>query len=453
MENSLNFDKKIFYSKIVSVALPVMLQQLIIVAVGICDTIMVGKISENALAAVGAANQVFFVYIDCVFGFLSGAAVFSVQYWGIRDLKTLRKIMGIDYLMVMIWGIVATIVIYVWAPFWIGLFTEDAEVISLGTEYLRVVVFTYLIGALTFVISYNSRATAMLMWPTIINAFAVILNIFLNWCFIFGKLGFPELGCKGAAVATLISRIIEFAGTFIYIYTAKNHPLRAKLREMVFDRDLFKRVVKTATPVTINELFWVLSMTCTYAIIGKIGPVALAVIQICMTITDAFQAIYCGVGNGCNVVVGQELGKGNRGLAYQYAKKSLGIIWILNLITTTSLILARPLIVSIYSFEESTNSLIMSTLLVFAVSLTPKMLTYVLVCGILRPGGDTLWCAFADSGANWLIQVPLALLAVRVFEWSLPYCMAFIMISEVIKATFLYLRFFSKKWINVFTGR
>ena len=437
-----------------TIGVPVMIQQLILVAVGICDTIMVGKLSEESLAAVGAANQVFIVYIDCVFGFLSGVAVFSVQYWGIRDLKALRNLLGIAYSMCIAFGIPVTIIGYAFAPQLVSLFSDDPTVISLGAEYLRIVVFTYMVTALTFVISYNSRAVAMLKWPTIANAIAVGLNIFLNWVLIFGKFGAPAMGVTGAALATTISRFLEAAITFSYIYIfSKDHPLKAKLKEMIFPKELFVRVIRTALPVILNELLWVLSFTTIFAIYGDLGPAALAVVQIAMTVTDAFQAIFAGVGNGAGVIIGQELGRGYRDSAFALAKKSINVIWLFIVISTALLIALRGPIVNIYDFEEETNRLIMITLLVYAIAIAPKMLAYFFICGIFRPGGDTTWCAVIDSGLNWLVQVPLAYIGVHVLHWEIWAVIALVAVGEVVKTIICYFRFFSKKWINVVTGR
>ena len=453
-ENSLIKNDRDFYRMMAKVGIPVMLQQMIIVAVGICDTIMVGKLSEESLAAVGAANQIFFVYIDCVFGFLSGVAVFSVQYWGIRDLKALRRLLGIAYSMCIAVGIPVTVIAYAFAPKLIAIFTDDPDVVAMGTDYMRIVVFTYLVTALTFIITYNSRAVAMLKWPTIANAFAVALNIFLNWVLIFGKLGAPAMGVTGAAVATTISRFVEAIITFSYIYIfSKDHPLKAKLREMRFESELFMRVIKTALPVILNELLWVLSFTATFAIYGDLGPVALAVAQIAMTVTDAFQAIFTGIGNGAGVIIGQELGRGNRDEAYKLAKKSLNLIWIFIIAITIVLLLIRPLIIDIYDFEQSTNDLIMLTLLVFSFSLTPNMLAYFFICGIFRPGGDTVWCAWVDSGINWAVQVPLAYIGVHVLHWEIWAVIALVASGELLKTIACYIRLYSKKWINVVTGR
>ena len=453
MGNTLAENKSEFYRQMVRIGLPIMLQQLIIVAVGICDTIMVGKLSEEALAAVGAANQVFIVYVDSVFGFLSGVAVFSVQYWGIKDLRALRKLLGIAYSMCIAAGLPVTIIGYAFAPQLVGLFSDDPTVVLLGTQYLRISIFTYLIGALTFVISYNSRAVAMLKWPTIANAVAVGLNIFLNWVLIFGKFGMPAMGVRGAATATLISRILEAAITFGYVYLTKNHPLRAKISEMKFEKELFVRVWRTAFPVIINELLWVLSFTTTFAIYGDLGPTALAIVQIAMTVTDAFQAIFAGIGNGAGVQIGQELGRGNRESAYILSKRSLNIIWIFIVISTVLLILSRGFIVNIYDFEQSTNDLIMITLLVYAITIAPKMLAYFFICGIFRPGGDTMWCAWVDSGLNWLMQVPLAYLGVHVLHWEIWAVIALVALGDVAKTVVCYIRLYSKKWINVVTGR
>ena len=210
---------------------------------------------------------------------------------------------------------------------------------------------------------------------------------------------------------------------------------------------------RTAFPVIINELLWVLSFTTTFAIYGDLGPTALAIVQIAMTVTDAFQAIFAGIGNGAGVQIGQELGRGNRESAYILSKRSLNIIWIFIVISTVLLILSRGFIVSIYDFEQTTNDLIMITLLVYAITIAPKMLAYFFICGIFRPGGDTMWCAWVDSGLNWLMQVPLAYLGVHVLHWEIWAVIALVALGDVAKTVVCYIRLYSKKWINVVTGR
>ncbi len=446
-------DKKSFYRQMFAVGIPVMLQQLVVVCLNLVDTIMVGKISEEALAAVGAANQVYFIYSVLTFGIFSGAGVYLIQYWGIRDLKNLRKLLGIDYMTLLVVTIPIVLGTYMTAPFLISLFSDDAAVIALGTDYIRIACFSYLFGGLTFLVSYNSRATEMLKVPTIINIIAICINIFLNYCLIYGNFGMPKMGVEGAALATLIARAIECALMYTYVYTSKDNPLKAKLTELFdFDMEMFKNVMKTATPVIFNESLWALSIAMVFAAYGRIGATALAVVQIANTVTDVFHTVYCGLSNATTVIVGQTLGRGERELACGYSSESLKVTWILNVIMTIVLILMREPIVMIYDFNSDTTNLLMSALFIYAIAITPKMLAYVIICGILRAGGDTLYCMVIDASLNMILQVPLAFIAVMVLELSLPMAIAVVAIADVIKVFLCYERYFSKKWVNVFTG-
>lgn len=446
-------ENKTFYRQLITVGIPVLIQQLIVVGLNLVDTIMVGKISANALAAVGAANQVYFMYSVVMFGIFSGAAVYTVQYWGIRDLKSLRKIIGIDYVMCVAVTVPVVIFAFIASPMLMSFFTDDPEVIALGRDYMRIACLSYIFSGMTFSISYNSRALIMLKIPTIINAVAIVINIILNYGLIYGNLGLPEMGVRGAALATLTARIIECAAMFSYIYIAKDHPLGAKFSEfMSFGKALYKNVMKTAIPVIFNEGLWALSVTMVFAAYGKIGPAALAIVQVANTITEVFQTAYAGVSNASAVIVGQALGQGKVENSYIYSKRILKITWVLNVFMTLLLIFIREPIAQIYDFDAETTSLLLSSMFIFAIALTPKMLAYVIICGILRAGGDTLYCMFLDVAFNMLMQVPLAYLSVLVFGMPLPMAIAMVAISDIIKVFFCYKRYFSRKWINIFTG-
>lgn len=446
-------DKRTFYKHMLKVGVPVMIQQLIVVGLNLVDTIMVGKVSENALAAVGAANQIYFIYSVLIFGIFSGAGVYLVQYWGIKDLKSLRKIVGIDYVMCVAVTVPVVIMAFFASPFLVGLFTDDLEVIALGNDYMKIACFSYIFSGLTFVISYNSRATAILKVPTAINACAILINIFLNYCLIYGNLGMPEMGVRGAATATLIARIVEFAAMFTYVYVSKGNPLCAKPKELMsFDKRLFKNVMKTAVPVIFNESLWAVSVSVIFAIYGRISPAALAIVQVANTVTEVFQTAYTGLGNASTVIVGQTLGQGKKELAYGYSGLALKSAWVLNVVMTVIFIAIRGSIASIYGFNEETTHLLMESLLVYAVAITPKMLAYLIICGILRAGGDTLYCMVIDAVFNLVIQVPLAFVAVVMLELSLPMAIAVVAISDFLKVIACYQRYFSKKWMNIFTG-
>ena len=185
LNNLINVNRQ-FYKKLTIVGIPMVIQQVIAVTLNLADTIMVGKVGENALAAVGAANQIYFIFGGVLFGVFSGAAVHAVQYWGIRDVASLRKIIGIDYTVCVVLAVPAIIFVYFAAPFLIGLFADEPEVIELGTKYLHIACFTYIFAGLTFVISYNSRAIQDVKVPTLINGGAILLTILFNYLLIYG---------------------------------------------------------------------------------------------------------------------------------------------------------------------------------------------------------------------------------------------------------------------------
>lgn len=446
-------ENRLFYRQLLTVGIPVLIQNLIAVGLNLADTIMVGKVSANALAAVGAANQVYFVYSVILFGIFSGAAVYTVQYWGIKDLVSLRKILGIDYVMCLALTVPVVIVAFFASPALMGLFTDDPEVIALGGDYMRIACFSYLFSGMTFVITYNSRAIIMLKVPTIINGGAILINVFLNYCLIYGNCGLPELGVEGAAIATLIARVIECLSMYSYVYLSKDHPLGARFSEfMGFGKELYKSVMRTAVPVMFNEGCWALSVSMVFAAYGKIGPAALAIVQVANTITEFLQTAYAGVSNASTVIVGQALGQGKVEHAVIYSRRIMTMAWILNVVMTLLLIFIREPIAMIYDFDAETTELLLSSMFVFAVAITPKMLTYVIICGILRAGGDTFYCMVVEAGLNLLLQVPLAYISVLVLGLPLPVAIAVVASSDVIKAVLCYRRYYSRKWINIFTG-
>ena len=390
-------EKDNFYRRLTVIGIPMVIQQIISVTLNLADTIMVGKVSENALAAVGAANQVYFIFGVVLFGIFSGAAVHAVQYWGIRDLESLRKIVGIDYTMCLVLSLPAIAVVFFAAPFFIRLFSDNAEVIMLGTRYLKIACFSYIFSGMTFVISYNSRSIQDLKYPTIINGCAIALNILLNYILIYGHLGFPELGVTGAAIATLTARIIECIAMHLCIYLRKEHPLKASPHQLFsYSRTLFTNVMKTAIPVIITEGLWAVSVSAIFAAYGRISASALAVSQIAVTVTDFFQTVYFGLGNASAVLIGEVLGQGRKTLAFEYSRKVLKVTWVLNVVMTVVIILARTPIALIYNFSPETTDMLMKALLVYAVAMTPKMLAYMTICAILRAGGDTVFCMYMD---------------------------------------------------------
>lgn len=449
MENRIE-ETTSYYKRLLLLATPIIVQHLITVGLNLVDNIMVGRLGALPLAAVGSANQVYSIYEMVLFGLFSGAAVPLAQYYGARDYKNIKRIVGMDITMGLSLAILTLVMAQLFAPQIISLFAKEQEVVRLGTQYIRIASFTYLTVAVSFVISYNSRSVQIVKVPTIINICSILTNTLLNYILIYGNFGMPALGVRGAAIATLIARIIELAALVIYLCVDKEHPFHGKLSEFKgFSRDLFRRVMRTAMPVVISEGGWSLGVTLTFAAYGKISAEALAVMQVSNVLCVFCQCASFGLGNASAALTGEMLGQKQTELAYENTKKYMKVQWILTGIMTVMILALRGPIALIYHFDEETTTMLMLALGVFAFTMIPRMIAYAVQCGILRAGGDTLFCMVVELSCNLGIEVILAYVSVLVFHLPLHLCIAVAAAGNLIKAIIEYRRYLSKKWINV----
>ncbi|WP_312354168.1 MATE family efflux transporter [Aminipila sp.] len=441
-----------FYKKMWLVAVPVVIQNVISIGLNLIDILMIGRMGEKELAAVGSANQIFFIFSMICFGLYSGAAVYVAQYWGIKDLSNIKKVIGIDYVVGTALAVITFIVAMLFAPKLIWIFSRDQEVIALGAQYLRTVCFSYILISITFVMVYNSRAIKKLKAATIINGTAIGINTILNYCLIYGNFGMPAMGVKGAALATVIARMTELICFVVYIYIHKEHPFHGSFKEFFdFDRLLFKNVMKTAVPVVFTEGGWAAVTSLTFVAYGMLGATALAVIQIAEVVSNLSQAVYFGLGNATAVIIGESLGRSDTQSAYKYGGMAMKITWGLNVTVTILLIaLSRP-IANVYHFNSETTHLLILVMIAWAFTTTPKMLAYVLICGILRAGGDTLYSLIVDLSCNVIIQLSIAFFSVLVLNLPLYWVVGLVAFSDLIKTIICYKRYYSKKWMNIVT--
>jgi len=443
---------KTFYRKMILIGLPIVFQNLISIGLNLIDSLMIGRLGEAEVAAVGAANQVYFVFVITLFGFYAGAAVHTAQYWGARDIPNVRKMLGINYIVGAMFSTAVSVFAYIFAPALLGLFSEDSVVIELGVAYIRIACFSYFFAGMSMAISYNSRAIQNLKLPTIVNALSLCLNAGLNYLLIFGVAGFPELGVRGAAVATLIARIFEFIVLFTVIYLQKTHPFKAGPKQLFdFDFGYFAKTAKTAIPVVLSEFSWAACIALIFMAYGKIGTEALAVAQVANTISDMLQSVFFGVGNATMMLIGETLGQKNREEAYINGKRSVRATLVLILITTVLMLMVNRTVTGFFNFNALTLALMYDTLVVMALLIGPKMLAYIYICGILRAGGDTVFCMYLELICNVAVQVPMAYFAVLVLHTSLPMAMIFVAVGELVRIIACVPRFRSRKWINVLT--
>ena len=439
-----------YYKRLLILAGPIIVQQLISVGLNLVDNIMVGRLGALELAAVGSANQVFSIYSMILFGLFSGAAVPLAQYYGARDFKSIKKILGMDIVIGLSLALFTFLIVQLFAPQIIGLFADDEQVIGYGVQYIRIVAVTYLFVGVSFAISFNSRSVQILKVPTIVNACSILTNTILNYALIYGNFGLAALGVRGATIATLIARFIELTALVTYLAVDKKHPFHGHLKEFTgFTGALLKKVMRTAMPVVLSEGGWSLGVSLVFAAYGKISAEALAVMQVSNVICSLCQCASFAIGNASAALTGETLGQREPELAYENTKKYMKIQWLLNGIMTVMILLLRRPIAAIYNFDPETTEMLMLSLGVFAFTLIPRMVAYAVQCGILRAGGDTLFCMVVELTCNLGIEVILAYVSVLVFQFPLHLCIAVASIGNLIKAIVEYRRYVSKKWINI----
>lgn len=440
-------DKK-FYKTLISLAIPIVLQNLVSSSLNMVDTLMIGALGESNIAAVGLANQLFFLFALIMFGLNSGSGIFISQYFGKGDMKSIHKVMGIGLICAISIGGIFSIGAIVFPKGILSMFSKDIEVVNLGSRYLRIVGFSYIINAMSFCYAFALRCTRQPKIPMFISIIALLSNTILNYLLIFGKFGFPNMGIEGAALATLISRIIEFSVMILIVYLNKNI-VAAKVKDMIdLSKDFLARFFNVALPVILNEGLWALGMTMYSMAYARINTEAVASVQIASTVQNIFMVVNMGISNAAAVMIGNKIGEKREKEGIKYAEKFSFLSPAFGAIMGLALILLSPEILKLFSVAPSTYTDSIKVLRVIGLTMPIKFFNVLLVVGILRAGGDTKFSLFLETGSVWLVGVPLAFLGALVFKLPVYWVVSLVVLEEVVKFTVGLPRFISKKWVR-----
>ncbi len=441
-----------FFRAVLVIALPLAAQNFIMSAVNMVDVVMIGSLGDVAIAAVGVANQVFYVYSILLFGIYSGAAVFLSQFWGQRDLSGIRMTMGFMLLPGVLFSLLFTLGAELCPDLLMGIYSHDPLVIEAGRDYLRIVGFSYLLNGVAFAYAFTCRCTEQVRLPMVASIASVLTNVIFNYLLIYGRLGFPRMGLAGAALATLLARALECAILLIVVY-ARSLPAAARMKELLrFDRAFFLRFVKTAAPVIANEGLWSVGTSMYTVVYGLLGTTALAAVQIESTVFNLFMVLGRSLSNAASVLIGNRIGARQEDKAKDFASGFMLLSPLIGLFMGALLLAARPLILSLFATSQATYLAAWTLLGLHALICPFKYLNALTVVGICRAGGDTVFSAFMDAGPVWLLALPLGFLGARL---GLPLSAVFLMISseELFKVVVGLPRILSGKWVhNVIEG-
>ena len=441
----------IFYKEFFTLYIALVLQNVVTLSVNLADNIMLGAYSETSLAGVAAANQIQFVYQMLLGAFGEGMVILGSQYWGKRQTEPMKKIAA----MMMQHGLAVMAVLFCVIslfPKWaIGLFTTDAAIISEGAEYLGIIRFTYLFFAVTQLLLAVLRSMQVVKIALYLSAMAFFVNCGINYTLIFGHFGAPELGTAGAAVGTLIARILETTVLILYIVkTEKN--LCMKVKDFFrFDRQLWKDYIKVTAPILFTNGLWGVNTAMQTAILGHMTAAAIAANSAASNLFLLVKSTAVGASSAAGVLIGKAIGYGDMDRVKCYARRLQKLFLGIGICSGILLFFLRIPVLSLYDLQPETKAMANTFLIILSVVDVGMSYQMPANTGIIRGGGDTMFVVKMDLISIWLIVLPLSFFMAFVVKASPAVVVCCLNADQLFKCVPAFLRCNSWKWIHRLT--
>ncbi|GKX65204.1 MATE family efflux transporter [Inconstantimicrobium mannanitabidum] len=423
-----------FYKMLLAIAVPIAIQSFFSTSLNIVDSLMVGGLQEEALAAVGLANQYYYFFILIVFGICSGSATFTAQFWGNKDIKNIKRILGVVLLSCGIISIIFALGAMIMPNYIMSIFIKDSKTIELGSAFLRIISVSYIITSISFAYSASCRSIGETKAIMKASTLSLLCNTILNYILIYGKFGMPAMGVSGSALATVIARIVELILILRFVYKNKT-PLNANLQELLnISKEFVIKFYRTTLPVIFNEALWSLGIIIYSIAYGRISIEAVAAIQICNAVQNLFMIVAKSISTASAVMIGNRIGENDNESVRVYVRNFSKLSISLGIITGILMALLSPAFVNLYNIKPEVKLETIRTLYVICMYLSVKFFNITMVVGFFRSGGDTTFACFLDAGTVWLIGIPLAFLSVLVFKLPLHWVVALLSLEEVVKS-------------------
>ena len=440
--------KRSLRKEIVRLALPIALQQFMTALVGACDAIMLGKLSQDAMSAVSLATQVTFVFNLFMFAFMAGENMFVAQYYGKGDYTGISQVFS---LVTKICGCIAVVFLAGTLFFpeqLMRILTNEETLIVLGSEYLRVIGISYVFSGIAQIFLAIMKNCGAVNMSTLINGVMVILNIALNAVFIFGLSGFPKMGIKGAALATVLATVVQFLWSVGYVL-CRIRAVKFSLRSC--EKKLFGRFWQKAVPLLINNLAWGIGFSMYSVIMGHLGTDAVAANGIANISKNLVVCFCLGLGNAGSIIVGNRLGADRLQEAKEVGETLTKTAIIAGIVSGLVLIALSPFITKMVDLTPTARGYLQKMLLISSYYIAGKSVNCMTIGGIFAAGGDFKFGMLCDSVTLWCIIVPLG--CICAFILKLPVMVVYFVLNldEIIKLPVVYKHYKKYKWIKNLT--
>lgn len=430
------------YKALFALMIPIILQNLASSALGLCDTLMVGILGQNELGGLNQANTVFFVFQLFTFGIMSGGSVLIGQYWGKRDIGAINRVMGMSFYLAFGVSMLAATAIFIFPQEIMSITTNDPALIDCAARYSRIVAYSFVLNSISMVYISAQRSAENSSLGMVVLITSMVTNIFLNWVLIFGKLGAPAMGIEGAAIATFISRVIEFLMVVVYMFFIdKRIPVMIK-KMLKPGKVIAQDYIKYATPVVINETLWSAAYSMYAVVYGHMQGASdiIAAYSVTGSIERIMLVLCNGVGTAAAVIISKQIGEGRK--KFEVLKTGN---WLLKLSVITGLITAiLPLITEkylldgfiyeVFNISGAAMGIGHMMMLVTVVRVIVKTYNYMIIVGILRGGGNVKTAAVLDVLFMYIWSVPGCFIAALVFDAPIEVVYIFSLSEDIIKA-------------------
>ncbi len=412
---------KAFYSRVIAITLPILIQNIITNFVSLIDNIMVGQIGTEQMTGVAVVNQLMFVYNICIFGGISGPGIFTAQYYGKNDTKGVRDTFRFKILIVLFITLIGFILCTFFRDPLISLFLHEGEeglnvarTLEYGRQYIAIMSVQLLPFAVMQAYAGTLRETGNTVVPMISGVVAVIVNTCLNYILIFGKFGLPVLGIQGAAIATVIARFIE---CFIVILSTHFNSKKycfiiGAYKSMRIPAELVTRIVKKGFPLMVNEILWSLGTATLVQCYSVRGLEVVSAYNISSTISNLFHCAFFSFGTTISIIIGQLLGSGNLKKAKDESVKILALVVAICMAMGSVMVILAPAIPSVYNTQQSVKDLACEFLIISALLMPIHGFTHGSYF-TLRSGGKTVVTFLFDSVFMWSLSIPCAFILSR----------------------------------------
>ncbi len=445
--------EKTFYRAFFALTLSLALQNLLTFGVNLMDTVMLGRYSQEAMSGVSLCNQIQFLLQMLVGGAGEGAVVLGSQYWGKKKLDPIPSIIGVALRFGAALSVLLFILVLLFPELLLRLLSNDGGVIAQGAQYFQIICFSYIIFTVTNILVASLRSIGVVKIGYAISFSTLCINTALNYLLIYGNFGCPELGVRGAAVATLVSRCVELL-IVIYYLKHREKRLNLTLKKLIFiDGSYLRDYNRISSPVLVNQALWGVAQMVQTGILGHLGGDVTAANAIAVQVYQVLSVVAYGAASASGIVVGRSIGEGRQSALRSLVTTLQALFIAIGLVSGGLIFLMRAPILTVFggSLTEAARKLALQFMAVIAV--TTVGTSYQMACdtGIIRGGGDTAFSAKMNLISMWGIIVPFS--AMAAFCWKSPPAAVFFLLKwdQIYKIIPVALRLHSWKWVRSVT--